>query len=806
MVVVATAMVLSALASLLSPGPTSAEALLAADGGPLGVNGPCTKSFFTIPHPTVSTELVYVFEPEGGSECGGVRPTVLFAHGSTARHPVAYVALIDHLVSRGFVVVYPSYPEPATMSDHIAMEDAGFAAGAESSARADMSRVGIVSHSLGGSFTPRLAQLAGQRGWGGSGLFVVPMAPYVAAGVGSGPIAVPAQTRWLTISFEEDANLDNGIATEAFRSLALPADQKTHLTVVSDPANNLVADHYVPNLWQVNDMDVYGVYRPIDAVSNCALHGTDCDAALTDAQVGGAVHPANIVTDDPVDSNPPGPNACGSPANPRSCPVEPWMTTMRDQSAAVGGTTTAQTLRFGDQQTTPSGLGIQTSTSDPEVLPADNIAVTPLASGTVSVSATGAPSRRGRAVVRVTMTDPQGNTATRSFVATFGAGDPPPGGFHPITPIRVLDTRIPIGTTGGRVGAGGSIELQIVDTAGLPAAGVAGVVLNVTSESPTAASFITVWPTGDPRAVTSNLNTVAGQTRANLVVAKVGPTGKVSLFNNSGSTNLVADLAGWIDDGRAATATGRSEYRPLEPSRVLDTRGDGSTVPVPFGPGESRDLDLAGPCAAAGGPLTAAAVNITAVNPTATSHVTVWPSGGSPPEVSNLNFTTGETVPNFVMVPVGTDGKVTLRNNSGTVHLLADLAGCFVADTGSVDGKLATMGPARLADTRFGIGTAAAPFGAGEQRVIQVAGSAGVPPSGARAVIVNLTGTEPTEATHLTVWPAGSTQPLASNVNLGPGQTAPNLAVVKLGPSGAIVLFNNSGSTHVIVDVMGWVT
>ncbi len=800
------ATVLGAGVGLLPAGPAVAGPVSDADGGPLGVDGPCTRSVFSIPHPTVSTELVYVFEPEGGPECGGTRPTVLFAHGSTARHPIAYSALIDHLVSRGFAVVYPSYPDQGTMASWIAMEDAGFAAGAAASSRVDLSRIGIVSHSLGGGFTPRLTQLAGEHGWGANGLFVVPMAPYVAAGVGSGPIAVPPQTRWLTISFEEDANLDNGLATEAFRSLALPAAQKTHLTVVSDPANQLKADHYVPNLWTVDDMDVYGVFRPIDAVSRCALHGADCDAALADAQVGSTVHPANIVTDDPVDSNPPGSNECTSLVFFRSCPTEPWMTTVRDRSAGVGGTTAAQTVRFGDQQTAPSGLVIEASSSDPEVLPPGNIVVTPVASGTVSVIATGAPARPGRAVVSLTATDPQGHVATRSFVATFGAGDPPPGGFHPVTPVRVLDTRVPIGTTGGRIGAGGSIELQIAGTAGLPAAGVAGVVLNVTAESPTAASFITVGPTGDPRAVTSNLNPSAGQTRANLVVVKVGPTGRVSLFNNSGTTNLIADLAGWIDDGRATTATGRSAYRPLDPVRVLDTRGDGSTAPAPFGPGESRDLDLTGPCAGVGGPISAVAMNVTAVGPTAPTHVTVWPSGVGPPDASNLNADAGDTVPNMVMVPVGAEGKVSLRNNSGTVHLLADLAGCFVADAGSADGRGAMVRPARLADSRIGLGTLAAPLGPGEQRVIPVAGAAGVPPTGARAVIVNLTGTEPTDATHLTAWPTESALPFASNLNLRPGQTVPNLAVVKLGPSGAFTIFNNRGTTHVVIDVLAWIT
>ena len=69
---------------------------------------------------------------------------------------------------------------------------------------------------------------------------------------------------------------------------------------------------------------------------------------------------------------------------------------------------------------------------------------------------------------------------------------------------------------------------------------------------------------------------------------------------------------------------------------------------------------------------------MTAVNPTAGSYVTVYPDGGSRPAVSNLNFTAWQTIPNLVIVPVGSDVKVDFYNYNGSVHLLADLAGYYV--------------------------------------------------------------------------------------------------------------------------------
>ena len=49
-------------------------------------------------------------------------------------------------------------------------------------------------------------------------------------------------------------------------------------------------------------------------------------------------------------------------------------------------------------------------------------------------------------------------------------------------------------------------------------------------------------------------------------------------------------------------------------------------------------------------------------------------------------------------------------------------------------------------------------------------------------------------------------QPIASDLNWAPGQTVPNLVVVKLGADGKIAIHNGFGSTDVIVDVFGYIT
>ncbi|BAS17276.1 polysaccharide deacetylase [Arthrobacter sp. Hiyo8] len=82
-----------------------------------------------------------------------------------------------------------------------------------------------------------------------------------------------------------------------------------------------------------------------------------------------------------------------------------------------------------------------------------------------------------------------------------------------------------------------------------------------------------------------------------------------------------------------------------------------------------------------GVPATAAATifNLTVANSTSFGFVTAYPSGAALPNASNLNYATGQIVPNSVTIPIGPDGKVNLYNRSGgTAQLIADVSGYFL--------------------------------------------------------------------------------------------------------------------------------
>lgn len=236
-----------------------------------------------------------------------------------------------------------------------------------------------------------------------------------------------------------------------------------------------------------------------------------------------------------------------------------------------------------------------------------------------------------------------------------------------------------------------------------------------------------------------------------------------------------------------------STLTPVPPVRVLDTRAAGGKV----GPGATITLDLANRTPAT---ATAVVLNLTGTEPTQSTFVTAYPTGAARPTASNLNLVPGETRPNQVTVALGADRKVSLFNNAGSVHLVADFAGYYSSGAGA---KFTSIAPKRMLDTRYWSSTKYLPVGPGGVRAVDFAEL--VPPS-VTAVTFTLTGTEPTAPTFITAWPSGLPRTALSNLNLAPRETRANLVTVSLGADRKVNLFNNAGETHLIVDVVGFYT
>ncbi|HEX2784933.1 MAG TPA: hypothetical protein VHN36_15220 [Ilumatobacteraceae bacterium] len=248
------------------------------------------------------------------------------------------------------------------------------------------------------------------------------------------------------------------------------------------------------------------------------------------------------------------------------------------------------------------------------------------------------------------------------------------GRFKPMTPNRVLDTRLPNAIHAGLVLPGQSVDIDfrpwgVADDA-------VAVVLNVTVTSATGAGYWTAFAAGAQRPVASNLNvTTPDQTIANQVIAPVAG-GAATVFSQSGG-HLIVDVAGYYTGASTASASD-GLFVPVSPYRLVDTRDPANGGPYQPSAGSQITVPVRG---RAGIPMTGVAavvVNATVTNTKNAGFFTLWPSGTTRPVVSNLNGEhANQTIANHATLPV-TDAGFDFYTQAGA-NLLADVTGWFTA-------------------------------------------------------------------------------------------------------------------------------
>jgi Regulator of chromosome condensation (RCC1) repeat len=367
-----------------------------------------------------------------------------------------------------------------------------------------------------------------------------------------------------------------------------------------------------------------------------------------------------------------------------------------------------------------------------------------------------------------------------------------------LTSNRLMDTRVGAGThdnlfAGIGLRAGGWTTSLAVAGRGGASVLAQAVAVNVTVTEPQADGYVSVFPCGAPPPNASQLNFSAGQTIANLVFAKVGVGQKVCLYT-SAPTHLIVDF---VDSYSAS-----SGFMSVVPARLADSRGSSTTIDgvgASLGrrPTGSITEVLVSGRGAISSSATSAALNVTAVNPSSSGYLTVFPCGSPLPSTSNVNFEAGRVIANFVLTKVGKDGKVCVRT-SADVDLLVDVAGEFSSD------ELTSFEPLRQADTRSANSTVDGLFANGGLRPVgsefelQVGGRGGLALS-VLQVSLNVTVTGSLDDGYVTVYPCGSRRG-SSNLNFAAGQTIANAAITSVGPDGKVCVLTTA-PTHLIVDI-----
>jgi hypothetical protein len=251
-------------------------------------------------------------------------------------------------------------------------------------------------------------------------------------------------------------------------------------------------------------------------------------------------------------------------------------------------------------------------------------------------------------------------------------------GYVPLSaPYRAFDASI---------AAGADAPVDVASIPGAPANAVA-VVANLTAAGPTTNTWLAAVPTPDsgplPVPTVSSLNMTPGTTRANLVTVPIGSGGQISLYNRNGTTRTILDVAGFY-----TSDAGHLSYYPLAPMRVLDTRVGlnsllGSTSAIAaggtYGTYLNQTLTTADGITTVPASAQAIVFNLTAIKPTASTYLTVYPDPANTtrPLASNVNAAAGSIMPNLVISRLPTDRVTGIFNVAGITPVIADLAGYY---------------------------------------------------------------------------------------------------------------------------------
>ncbi len=255
--------------------------------------------------------------------------------------------------------------------------------------------------------------------------------------------------------------------------------------------------------------------------------------------------------------------------------------------------------------------------------------------------------------------------------------------YVPITPCRVVDTRINSGTSFGApslVGGQQRIFQLGNSTCNLPASTFAtvggAIAMNVTAVPPAGKqlSYLTVWGTPQPTEemqtpLASTLNAPTGAVTANaaLVTINPGTSESISVYP-SDNTDVVIDITGYFAPP-AMAPKGMSLFT-LPPCRLLDTRKSSGEfqgeLTVPFTSGNSCDVPVS---------AQAYVVNATVVPEGVLGFLALWPDGTPQPLVSTLNAADGLVTSNMAIVSTA-NSSIDAFASSGT-QLILDVSDYF---------------------------------------------------------------------------------------------------------------------------------
>jgi hypothetical protein len=383
-----------------------------------------------------------------------------------------------------------------------------------------------------------------------------------------------------------------------------------------------------------------------------------------------------------------------------------------------------------------------------------------------------------------------------------GSGPVTTNTYHPVDPVRLLDTRIGNGLS-GKFAAATPRAFQVTERGGpsnVPT-GATAVTANVTIVKPSATSSVYLGPVGIAHPSTATISFNKGDITAYGSTIALSDAGTISgtYMASSGSSDLVIDVTGYFtpDD------TGDT-YNPLTPARLLDTR-HANGLSTKFVAGVPQTFTVWG---RGGVPTSATAVtgNLTVVNSTNSWAAYIGPDPLAAPGASTINFARGQIRANSLTVALSSSGTLSatfLSSGTNKTDLVFDVTGYYTAAlTGS---RYVPITPASPLDTRYGVGLNGK-FSANAPRTFTVKGHAGIPDSASGVTgIVSVVNQSSSWA--IFVGPNATSTPSTSALNFLKGDNCSNGVTVALSGSGTLsvtYMGTKGNTTNVVFVVTGY--
>ena len=260
----------------------------------------------------------------------------------------------------------------------------------------------------------------------------------------------------------------------------------------------------------------------------------------------------------------------------------------------------------------------------------------------------------------------------------------------------------------------------------------------------------------------------------------------------AGIANTGAAASGIAHPAAVAGPAPTTRLTSVAPTRVIDTRTGLGGPKGPVAAGSTTTVQVGGAGGVPTSGVAAVVLNITVAGPSTAGYLIGYATGSTRPGTSNITFSAGQAVANQSVTPVDASGRVSIYLSTST-QFFADVSGYY-----ATGGSYHPVTPTRLLDTRRTHAVAA-----GSTTTVPVTGVAGVPSSGVGAVVLNITVAAPATSGYLIAFPAGATRPSSSNINYAAGRAAVGMTFARVGTGGAVSIYT-SASTHLLVDIAGW--